>query len=41
MIGETSLRDHPVLRMEYHDDTVVCMQLNPAVEWHRWLLLGL
>src|SRR5262245_9638894 len=32
--GEASLIDHVVLLMEQHDDTVVCMQINPTVEWH-------
>jgi hypothetical protein len=31
MIGSTSLRDHLVLLIESHDDTVVCMQINSAV----------
>jgi hypothetical protein len=38
---EASLRDPLGLLMESHDHTVVCLQLHPAVEWHRWLLRGL
>jgi hypothetical protein len=41
IIGEASLIDHLVLLIEEDDHTVVCMEINPAIEWHRWLLLGL
>ena len=40
MIGEASVLEHLVLLIEEHDHTVVCMQIDPAVEWHPWLLLG-
>ena len=32
MMGEASLIDHLVLLMQSYDHTVVCMQINPAVE---------
>jgi hypothetical protein len=41
MLGSTALRAPLVRLLEEHDDTVVGRQSKPAVEGHRWLLLGL
>jgi hypothetical protein len=41
MMGEASVIDHLLLLIEYYDHTVVCMQITPAVAWHRRLLLSL
>ena len=35
MGGEALWRDHLGLRIEEDDHTVVCLEINPAVEWHR------
>ena len=39
MIGSTLVVHHLVLLIAYHDHTIICMEVDPCVEWHAGLLL--